>query len=161
MTKTANIVERLIMTRMSIRRYLRIAYVVNPKKNKYDIEGPIVLTLPKLNKGKAFCPSSKLDSKLLKSTLQPPLKNPAIPQNAQWLSGEGAGSWFVYEFQNNLLKVIRYSPEGAIECTGLFNNKLKDSFILADSSKITYPSNCKQISLMQNNMEYVFQRKNA
>lgn len=130
-----------------------------PKNNVNSLRYKLII--PELKKGEPFSPTCKLNNELLKSTLQAPERNPLIPQNAQWLSGEGAGSWFVYEFQNNLLKVIRYSPDGTVECIGLYDNKLKDNFILTNDSKITYPSNCKQVSLIKDNMEYVFQRKIA
>ncbi|HAZ02475.1 MAG: hypothetical protein A2W95_15410 [Bacteroidetes bacterium GWA2_40_14] len=115
------------------------------------------LVLPKLSKGELFYPLRKLDKQLLIATLPAPERHPNIPENAQWLSGEGAGSWFVFEVENTLLKVIRYSPQGVIECTGLYENK--DAMKLLqnhNSCSITYPSNCKTVSLKVNNSKVSF-----
>lgn len=117
------------------------------------------LVLPKLLKGEPFCPLRKLNKQLLTATLPSPERHPNIPENAQWLSGEGAGSWFVFEIENTLLKVIRYSVYGVIECTGLYENK--DAITLLknkNSYKITYPSNCKTVSIKVNETVVKFYR---
>lgn len=68
------------------------------------------LVLPKTLIHKPFFPLHKLARQMLKATLPNPERHPKIPENAQWLSGEGAGSWFVFDVENKLLKVSRYSP---------------------------------------------------
>lgn len=117
------------------------------------------MILQKLLKGEPFCPLRKFDKQLLTATLPAPERHPNIPENAQWLSGEGAGSWFVFEIENTLLKVTRYSVYGSIECTGLYENK--DAIALLKNKnlyKITYPSNCKTVSLKVNDTEIKFHR---
>ena len=116
------------------------------------------LTLPIFQKGKPFYPFRKLDNSLLKTTLHQPDRSPKIPKNAQWLSGEGAGSWFVFEFQNTLLKVTRYSPGGVIECTGLYKNHNGHAVEPEGLFRITYPSNCKVVSLTNRDTEIRFER---
>ncbi len=67
-----------------------------------------------------FIPNRGLNRAELNSTLPSPHWHPDIPEKAQWLSGEGAGSWFVFEFPGELLELTRYSPDGIIECNGTY-----------------------------------------
>ncbi len=135
----------------------KVPFTPTPLSNVYALENRLVL--PKLLKGEPFCPLRKLDKQLLTATLPPPEQHPAIPEKAQWLSGEGAGSWFVFEIENTLLKVIRYSVYGVIECTGLYENKNAIALLKnLDCYKVTYPSNCKTISLKINGAEINFHR---
>lgn len=80
------------------------------------------------------------------------LEQPAIPTNLtnpQWLSGEGAGSWFTFEFEDENLTVNRFSPEGVFECRNLY--KIPEGFNPNTNFEITYPSHCSVITLSQNN----------
>ncbi len=58
----------------------------------------------------------------LSPTLPEPQRPDFLPKNAQWLAGEGAGSWFVIDStsQNHRFEITRYSPIGKIECQGFF-----------------------------------------
>ncbi len=108
------------------------------------------LTLPKMLLNKPFCPSPVLDKTKLKTTLPEPVRHSNIPVSAQWLSGEGAGSWFAYKpFEYDLL-VTRYSPEGVIECDGFYKNRNSEVLNPGMQYQITYPSNCSVISLLGN-----------
>ncbi len=122
---------------------------VNSFKNKVVIEKQL--------KTENFCPLKKLDNNLLKSTLPQPARHESIPQNAQWLSGEGAGSWFIFKPFESVLLVTRYSPEGVIECGGFYKNK--NNYVLNPEIKyqITYPSNCNVISLLNKDKIYHFE----
>ncbi len=114
---------------------------------------------PTLLNGTPFSPTKKLDRKILRSTLQPPARKFSPPEDAQWLSGEGAGSWFVFELRNSHLRVTRYSPDGIIECDGLYKN---GQGIEPDHSfRVTYPSNCKVVSLKSKETELKFERISA
>ncbi|NJK93769.1 MAG: hypothetical protein HC905_01520 [Bacteroidales bacterium] len=135
----------------------RVPLTPTPMSNVNALEHQYML--PKLLKGEPFCPLRKLDKQLLTATLPQPFKHPAIPQNAQWLSGEGAGSWFVFELEGTLLKVTRYSPQGVIECTGLYENRDAVEFLKTSHSfTVAYPSNCKTVSLIVNGAEIQFRR---
>ncbi len=117
------------------------------------------LMLPKLLKGEPFCPIRKLDKELLIATLPVPERHPNIPENAQWLSGEGAGSWFVFEVESTFLKVTRYSPLGVVECTGMYGNKDAIKLLKTQISfTVSYPSNCKVVSLNVGSSDFQFQR---
>lgn len=117
------------------------------------------IEMPKLQEETPFYPANKLNAKLLKTTLPAPNRHPNIPEIAQWLSGEGAGSWFVLFIINKLLKVTRYSPQGVIECTGLFENKDAIKMLHNHQSyKVAYPSNCQKVFLKVDNLEFAFNK---
>ncbi|MDX2414281.1 MAG: hypothetical protein QNK33_03740 [Bacteroidales bacterium] len=130
---------------------LRLMYLVpitpTPMNNVNSLENRIIF--PKLLENEPFIPSRKLDNQLLRSTLPQPERNPKIPENSQWLSGEGAGSWFAINMQGPGLKVTRYSPGGDIECAHLYKSSDETFSELDNSFRITYPSNCKVVSLIQ------------
>lgn len=94
------------------------------------------------------CPSFKPDNKFLKSTLPQPERHPGIPKNAQWLAGEGAGSWFHVVPENSWLKVTRYSPEGSVECSSFYGNKdIQVHLINVHDFMVTYPSHSHAVTI--------------
>ncbi len=143
--------------RYRFRLKYRVPLTPTPINNVNSLENKQVL--PKLLKGEPFCPLRKLDNQILTATLPAPEKHANIPESAQWLSGEGAGSWFVFEFEETLLKVTRYSPLGVIECTGLYENPDAMEFLKnTHSFSIAYPSHCRTVSVKFNDSEIRFQR---
>ena len=136
-------------------KYLRVL-TPTPMNNVNSLEHRF--SLPNFFKEALFSPVQRLNKNLLKSTLQEPELNPNIPGKAQWLSGEGAGSWFVVEPENSLLRVTRYSPGGQIECTGLYENKTFAGALPDNSFHISYPSNCKEITFANTTGELHFER---
>jgi len=85
----------------------------------------------------------------LKQTLHMPVKKPSVPSKAQWLAGEGAGSWFNIERAITGFKVNRYSESGKLECSGIF---LKQKHINLDISmpfKFKHISHCDQVRIEQ------------
>ena len=83
--------------------------------------------------------------------------SPAFPKNipveSQWLGGIGAGSWFYIKKHDKLFKIDRFSKEGALECTGLFNID-KPGLDLDEKYKFVYLSHCKLCTINQNNIQY-------
>lgn len=85
--------------------------------------------------------------------LQKTLPAPELPANltegAQWLAGEGAGSWFVIkqEASDAGYAIARYAPNGQLECTGLFQTT--SEFDLYTTYEVTYPSHCQKVSIRQ------------
>ena len=114
--------------------------------------------LPKLLKTKSFCPTPITNKGKLKITLEQPPRPAHLPKNAQWLSGEGAGSWFSInpEFENYCIS--RYDPMGELECEGIFNVKNKNDFKLSPTYKIDYLSHCQQVVINQNAEQIIFER---
>jgi len=81
-----------------------------------------------------------------------------VPDKVRWLAGEGAGSWFLIE--NNLekhYKITRYSPEGKIECEGIFYSIFRNVDLERDF-KISYPSHCATVTLVQDKRTITLKR---
>lgn len=104
------------------------------------------LIVPKQLEAPIFVPECKLSKDRQRNVLPEPNKERNIPQKAQWLAGEGSGSWFHGEIQGSFLSVTQYSPKGIIESTGLFkpNSGLPTSL---DNFNVTYMSHGKKITL--------------
>jgi hypothetical protein len=131
-------------------------FTPTPMNNVNSLEHS--LFLPDQLNGTLFYPTKKLENKTLQSTLQPPSRDAKIPENAQWLSGEGAGSWFTLVPENSQLKVTRYAPDGQVECTGFYKNPGSPANISHRHFLITYPSNCKFVSLKNQDNVLRFER---
>lgn len=119
------------------------------------------------------------DRSRLKTFLPAPPKPSHLPAEAQWLSGEGAGSWFAIEQNNQAYStppnytISRFNPEGQLECKGHFvtsdvatedlqtkssstgdfakvDNSLHDHLFSLDLPyRFTYLSHCKQVHILQ------------
>jgi len=99
------------------------------------------------------------------------LPSPIRPQNlsdtAQWLSGEGCGSWFYIERSNSerdsfdkngdYYKISRYSPEGNLECSGLFKQVTGELIDLEDTYQFTYLSHCAKVNIIQKEINLRFE----
>jgi|JI10StandDraft_1071094.scaffolds.fasta_scaffold544008_1 hypothetical protein len=94
----------------------------------------------------------------LYTTLSPPEKTVGIPENSQWLAGEGAGSWFNIELSVKDYKIIRYSPEGRIECSGLFNTLPESEFNINAPFEFVHLSHCKSVTIKQMDQVLKFYR---
>ncbi|WP_303918701.1 DUF6695 family protein [Draconibacterium sediminis] len=140
--------------------YFKVPLTPTPISNVNALENGLVL--PKLLKGEPFCPLQKLDKKLLTATLPPPLRHPSIPENAQWLSGEGAGSWFsILPTDGGKFEITRFSPEGEVECNGIFAISGNQAFNPDYSYRIDYLSHCRQVTVWQKNQKLALVRKNT
>jgi hypothetical protein len=94
------------------------------------------------------CPSFKPDKKFLNSTLPQPEKHPDVPENAQWLAGEGAGSWFHIVPLNSGIAVTTYSPAGLREFSeSFFNENIQTQILDMKAVIISYPSHGRLITL--------------
>lgn len=98
-----------------------------------------------INVGTPFCPTLKTQD-FLNGTLPEPPKPEHLPSSVQWLSGEGAGSWFHLEAHPLGIAVKRYDAAGTLECHGIYRSKDAD-VIEVDSYCITHPSHCERITL--------------
>lgn len=84
------------------------------------------------------------------ATLPPPGRPGNLSENAKWLAGEGAGSWFVIEPLNACYRVKRFSPTGNLECEGDFFNTVETPFDATMEFEMTYLSHCEQVTVRQN-----------
>lgn len=102
-----------------------------------------------------------MDKSFLKKTLQAPTKPDCISANAQWLAGEGAGSWFVIKSTSKPLyfNVFRYSPSGELECKGVFvQEKSVNEFDIESDYTFEHLSHCAKVTIRQDNYKLMFLR---
>jgi hypothetical protein len=78
-----------------------------------------------------------------------------IPDKAQWLGGTGVGSWFILEKEGKSYRIKRFSEEGNLECSGLFELQTQ-GFDILKHFQFTYLSHCQQCNILQNKTEYKF-----
>jgi hypothetical protein len=95
----------------------------------------------------------------LKSTLMAPKRLSIIPENSHWLAGEGAGSWFHLELVGDDYRIVRYSPDGRVECTGYFNYISKVMFNIYEPFEFLHLSHCQSVIIGQSENMFFFERK--
>jgi hypothetical protein len=81
-----------------------------------------------------------------------PIRPAHLPVQAQWLAGTGAGSWFyiiAIDHNKPFYSIIRFSPEGEVECERLFVLK-NNNFSPSAPYKFVYPSHCALCTILQN-----------
>lgn len=88
-------------------------------------------------------------------SIKQPKKIKGIPENAQWLGGIGAGSWFTIVLEKDKYRIERYSPEGTLECSRLFTPN-KTGFNIESPFEFTYVSHCKMCTIIQNKLTFIF-----
>lgn len=114
--------------------------------------------IPKLLQTKAFCPAPIKDKRKLKNTLEQPLKNEKIPENAKWLSGEGSGSWFSINKDLENFQISRFSPVGELECSGVFKFSGFNTFNINLPFQIDHLSHCQSVVVNQSGKSIIFKR---
>lgn len=104
----------------------------------------------------SFTPKPISDKSKLKGTLPEPERAAGIPPTAQWLAGEGAGSWFnILPAGNETFEITRFSPEGTVECNGIFVISGNQSFDIEEPYRFDYLSHCEKVKIIQNYKEIV------
>jgi hypothetical protein len=93
------------------------------------------------------------------STLQAPPRPQDLPEQAQWLAGIGAGSWFYICKKELEFEISRFGPEGNIECRSFFEIEGNAFFELTQLYTFTYLSHCKSVRIQQGNSIIKFHRK--
>jgi hypothetical protein len=116
------------------------------------------IVLPKLLKNAPFCPVPIKNKQILKQTLVEPIRPSSIPAQAQWLSGEGSGSWFVIENNSDAFKISRYCPDGFLECQSQFRASNNKAFNIDSPYRVDYLSHCEKVVFIQNKIRIVFER---
>jgi hypothetical protein len=82
----------------------------------------------------------------LPKTLNAPEKPHALPADSKWLAGEGAGSWFCFSPANKGIQIQRFSPQGELECKGVF--QAQEPFDLTKEFTMDYPSHCMRVTVL-------------
>lgn len=96
----------------------------------------------------------------LHTTLPEPKRLNHIPAHAQWLSGEGAGSWFLLERNRDDFLITRFSSHGKVECRGIFNCEGEKTFNLDRKYEFTHISHCSKCTIVQEGIKFIFLIKN-
>lgn len=113
--------------------------------------------LPKLQKTSHFCPQPLKEKAFLKTTLPEPERAINIPADAQWLSGEGCGSWFHIKPFEKHYQIARYNPQGVLEFVAqYFPNS--HTFDPASEFKLAYLSHYEKVVVHQNQQLIEFVR---
>ena len=94
----------------------------------------------------------------LGKTLQSPMKHASVPEKAQWLAGEGAGSWFHIEQVDKQYTVTRFDRDGQVECRSVFNSSNLQDVRLFEKYEFVHPCHCKEMIILQNNLRIVLSR---
>ncbi len=127
-----------------------------PLSNVYSLKNTVIL--PVLQKYEPFCPPPVKDKSILKKTLVEPTKPANVPEGAQWLSGIGAGSWFTIKKVTKDYIISRYSPNGKVECSGLFKIINNGFFDINLPYQFEHLSHCQSITIQQCKKMLVFNR---
>ena len=78
-----------------------------------------------------------------------------ISQKAQLIEGIGASSWFTIVTEQDLYRIERFSLEGELECSRLFESE-PNTFDINSVYKFTYLSHCKECTIIQNKLTFRF-----
>ena len=78
-----------------------------------------------------------------------------ISEKAQLISGIGASSWFTIKQENEYFRIERFSPDGELECSRLFDTT-PSNFDVKQPFEFTYLSHCKECTIIQNGLTYKF-----
>ncbi|MEC7646607.1 MAG: DUF6695 family protein [Bacteroidota bacterium] len=78
-----------------------------------------------------------------------------ITKKAQFIFGIGASSWFHIVSEKSNYRITRYSEEGELECSKLFQVENKN-FDITKPYLFTYLSTCKECTIEQNSLKYKF-----
>ena len=84
----------------------------------------------------------------------------AVPEAAQWLAGQGAGSWFDISKNkiHDLYNISRFTPSGEIEFVGDFKIKDAKEFSINCPYVFTYLSHYKSCNILQHGVIITFIR---
>ncbi|MFW5753346.1 MAG: DUF6695 family protein [Marinilabiliaceae bacterium] len=94
----------------------------------------------------------------VKTTLPQPERHKNIPRHAQWLSGEGAGSWFSLKKHHDNFHITRFNEWGETECKGFFKKSGNKSFDENAPYQVVHLSHCNKVAIRQNGSKIEFHR---
>ncbi len=137
-------------------KYL-MPFTPSPMSNVNALENQKTITL--LQPWEQFHPKKKLSTEERSTTLLCPVKHASIPENAKWIAGEGAGSWFYFEkLSKKLFHITRYAVDGMIECQSEFQLEGDLSFDINKDFSLDYLSHCQQVISLQDGKKYFFRK---
>ena len=119
-------------------------------------------SLPHLRSGARFEPRPIEDKSILRDTLPQPKRPPNVPIHAQWLSGEGAGSWYQLDgLPEGLFELQRYNPSGKPEGRATVKASNENIPNLNQAWQIAHLSNCQRVTIIQNGREFILLATNG
>ena len=130
-----------------VRLRLLVPLTPTPMNNVNSLTNKI--EIPHLREELTTFPQPVKEKQILQSTLPEPVRPQSLPGNAQWLSGEGAGSWFAIEKAGGNFLVRRFSPKGDLECENIFSLVRKGSFDIDKPYSFEHISHCSKVCLNQ------------
>lgn len=86
-----------------------------------------------------------------------PPKKGDVPQQAQWLTGEGGGAWFCIQKKKTNYRIKRYTPEGNQDCDREFQLKNTELFDDSLTFEMQHISHCAEVRVLQNGVLFVFE----
>lgn len=87
-----------------------------------------------------------------------PTKMGEVPENAQWLSGEGGGAWFSIEKKTSCLRIKRYTPQGILDCDREFVSPANgNQFDENLPFEVQHISHCARVKVIQGKETFVFE----
>ena len=78
-----------------------------------------------------------------------------ISEKAQLIEGIGASSWFTMTAEQGRYRIARFSLEGELECSRLFEAE-PNTFDINSTYEFTYLSHCKECTIIQNKLTFKF-----
>jgi hypothetical protein len=98
-----------------------------------------------------------MDAKI--GTILPPKLPKSIPNNSQWLSGQGVGTWFyiAQTTKKNEFLIQRFTPEGVMDCNRIFQiEESTSTFDINKPYQFTHISHCSKCRIIQNDVIFTF-----
>jgi hypothetical protein len=115
------------------------------------------LVLPHMQEKAIFIPTALPEKARLYGILPaPPIPDSLKDKNIHWLSGEGAGSWFLPEFKEKTVFLQRFTADGALEGEAELNHITGALISENEPYRVVYPSALHKLSLEQNGEIIVF-----
>ena len=90
-------------------------------------------------------------------TIKPPEKPSNIPTHSKWLLGQGAGTWFCIDTENEKYRIRRYTPNGKLDCDRFFELEKNGSILdMNQTYEFTHISHCAKCRIIQNKITFIF-----
>lgn len=94
----------------------------------------------------------------LLGTIYEPIKPKTIPEDAQWISGQGIGCWFhisAEDAEKGLYRIQRFTPEGDRDCDRVLE-LLEGDFDINSTFHFVHVSHCSRCKIMQDGKVFLF-----
>lgn len=90
------------------------------------------------------------------NVLPEPERTDELPKTVQWLSGEGAGSWFYLEEHTDHYIIARFTEDGSIEYKGIYDLSNGNDFDITKGFRFIHISHHLKTKIIQSGIIYNF-----